>query len=227
MKRVALLAAAACALFAGSIVAQETRQLTLFSSTGFSGARFTVSGDRTNMNSLPFQPQSVMLQGGGTWQLCGRQDYRDPCMAISRDQRELRLPFARIESVRAPVTATPGPAPAPAAGWQEVARRTVTDANRNSQLPVNNQQRFREVMLCSERNAIRIRRAEVRLDGRHWQRLFVPLVLQEGQCSDPIDLNGEDRRITAFRFEYEAWTAGWSGGTLVAKARGAVTPQPR
>jgi hypothetical protein len=177
------------------------------------------------MNSLPFQPQSVTLQGRGTWQLCGRRDYRDPCMAISRDQRELRLPFARIESVRAPADAAPGPGPV--AGWQEVARRIVTDANRTSQLPVSNQQRFREVMLCSERNALRIRRAEVRLDGHQWQRLFVPLVLREGQCSDPIDLNGEDRRITAFRFEYEAWTAGWNGGTLVVKARGGVTLRPR
>lgn len=71
-------------------LADQARELTFFSNSGFSGARFTVTGPRTTLD-LPFVPRSAMLQGGSSWQVCAARDYRDPCQTIAASQRDMRL----------------------------------------------------------------------------------------------------------------------------------------
>lgn len=203
----------------GSAVAQQARELTFFSNPGYSGARFTVTGPRTILD-LPFTPRSAMLRGGGSWQLCGGRDYRAPCQTIAANQRDLRLSFPRVASIR------PAVAP-PISPWREISRITVRDRATTDTIRINDRQPYLELKICGERSIVRVRRAEVQLDGRHWQRLFVAPALAPGACTRAIDLTGEGRRITALRFDYEAWSPGWRGGMLVVSALPHVRPQPR
>jgi hypothetical protein len=218
MKSLAIVAAAIAASV--STQAQAAQEVTFFSNTGMSGARFTVTGPRTRL-SLPYVPRSAVLQGGGSWQICSANDFGGKCTVIGEDQRNLN--FGTIRSIR-PLNAT-SPSPGP---WQEIARLNVRDrADRDFAVSTDTQSRFREIKVCSERSTIRIRRAEVQLGNGTWQRLFLPLALNEGQCSDGIGLFGDGRRIRAVRFEYEAWTAGMERGTISVKALPKAEVQPR
>lgn len=213
------LAAVLAIVMAGPAFAQQSRELTFFSNPGFSGARFTVTGPRTTLN-LPFTPRSAVLRGDGSWQICGSRDYRSPCQSIDANQRDLRLGFAQVRSVRPASASSSSP-------WREISRLNVRDRATTDTVSVNDRQLYRAVKICAERNALRIRRAEVRLGRRQWQRLFVPLALAPGKCSNEIDLLGKGRRITALRFDYEAWSPAWRGGTLVVSGLPAVQAQPR
>jgi hypothetical protein len=207
-------------LSAGGAAAQPARELTFFSNPGYSGARFTVTGPRTILN-LPFVPRSGAIQGGGRWELCANRNYQGPCVQVAGSERDLRLPFQAVASIR-PLGGAVSPA-----GWQELGRLNVRDHADTDTLRVRNQGQFREIRVCAERNTVRIRRAEVQLDGRQWQRLFLPLALDPGRCSQGIGLLGGSRRISAVRFDYEAWSAGWRSGTMVVSALPAVERQPR
>lgn len=134
-------------------------------------------------------------------------------------------PFTRVPTAAAPGLAvavalamlTPSAAHAQdAGGWQELARETASGSASTTIHPVGIDQRFRAVMLCAEGGTVRLRRMEVRLDGRVWQRLDVPQVLQQGQCTDPLDLRGGNRRIHAVRFAFERLSPGEEAGTAVA-----------
>jgi hypothetical protein len=57
-------------------------------------------------------------------------------------------------------------------------------------------------------------------DGR--QKLWLPLMLAKGRCSDPIKVRGAPRRVTHIAFEYEAMSTGWTGAALVIAGRPAV-----
>lgn len=208
----------ACVL-ASPVQAQVAREITFFSGPGMSGARFTVTGPRTNL-SIPYIPRSAILQGGGSWQICSAANYRGRCEVINSDRRDLS--FGPIRSIRQPA-AVPAPSPA-----REIARLSVRDrADRDTAYSTDRQTMFREVQVCSERSTIRIRRAEVQFGNGTWQRLFLPLTLEHGECSKPVDLLGNGRRIRAVRFEYETWTAGMRRGVISVKALPFVTAQPR
>lgn len=218
MKRILLCLVALSS--SSAVSAQVAKEITFFSNPGMSGGRFTVTGPRTNL-TLPYVARSAILQGDGSWQICSAVNYGGKCTVIGANQRN--LDFGVIRSIR-PLNATmPSPGP-----WREIARLNVRDHADRDLVPVSDRQTlFRKIQVCSERNSIRIRRAEVQLGNGTWQRLFLPLVLNEGQCSDGIDLFGEGRRIRAVRFEYEAWTAGVERGTVSVKALPKVTVQPR
>lgn len=216
MKRAfwALSLAAAAAV---AVSAQQAQEITFFSNEGYSGARFTVTGPRTILD-LPFEPRSAALQGGGRWEICPARDYGGSCQQIGENSRNLRV--GSIRSIR-PV------ASAASAGWREIARLDVRDRADRDQVGVRSNELFREVKLCAERNPIRMRRAEVQLGNGTWQRLFVPLVIAPGNCSDGVDLIGNARRLRALRFEYEAWSPGIARGTIVVQALPQAERQPR
>lgn len=115
-----------------------------------------------------------------------------------------------------------------ASPWRVVARGNVADVA-DYDLVVSSDRRslFRAVRACAVRQTVRLRRAEVQLGNRRWQRLFLPLVLEEGRCSDPIALLGAPNRVRAFRFAYEALTPGVARGTLSMEALPQVQAQPR
>lgn len=202
---------------AGTALAQEAREITLFSNEGLSGARFTVTGPRNTLN-LEFVPESAALNGGGSWQLCSGPEFTGNCTTVSATTR--RLAIGAVRSARPIVVQT--------SAWREVARLNVRDrADRDLVYVSNRSALYREIKVCAERSTIRIRRAEVQLGTGEWQRLSVPLVLTQGQCSDAIDLLAAPRRLRAVRFEYEAWTAGMERGTITVSALPHVTAQPR
>jgi hypothetical protein len=216
MKKV-LTALALTATLAVAALAQQAQEITFFSNDGYSGARFTVSGPRTTVD-LPFVPRSAQLSGGGAWEICPNRDYGGSCERISESQRQFRL--RSVRSIR-PVSAVAG------GNWREVARLNVRDRVDRDQTAVRSSDLWRAVRLCAERNPVRIRRAEVQLGNGGWQRMFVPLVINPGQCSDGVDLIGGARRIRGFRFDYEAWSAGIARGTISAQALPHVESQPR
>jgi hypothetical protein len=219
--RIPALVALSVAALATIAQAQTAREITFFSNNTPSGAKYTVTGPRTNV-AMPFVPRSAILQGGGTWQVCSGQDYTGKCLVLSSNVVR-NLGFGAIRSVR-PVGAT-APAPAP---WKEVARLDVRDRAERDTAAVNDRQTsFRQIRVCSERRTVRIRRAEVQFANGDWQRLFVPLALSQGKCSNAIDLLKPPRRLRAVRFEYEAWTPGMARATISVKALPSVTPQPR
>ena len=216
MKRT-LWALSLAAVSAAAVAAQQAQEITFYSNEGYSGARYTVTGPRTILD-LPFEPRSAALQGGGSWEICPARDYAGTCQQISENSRNLRV--WAIRSIR--------PAAASASsGWRELARLNVRDRADRDQVSVRSNELFREVKLCAERNPIRIRRAEVQLGNGTWQRMFVPLVITPGDCSNAVDLIGDARRIRALRFEYEAWSPGIARGTIVVQALPNVERQPR
>jgi hypothetical protein len=222
MKNMVIGLAFAGAMAAG-VCAQTAQEITFFADPGFRGARFTVTGPRTILD-LPFIPRSAALKGGGSWSVCNMREYGGTCRTIADSDRDLN--FTVIRSVR-PLNEGSGSGDWANAAWREIARLNVRDRADRDTAYVRTNDLFREVKVCAERNTIRIRRAEVQLGNGYWQRMFVPLALTPGNCSEAIDLMGNARRIRAVRFEYEAWTAGIARGTVVVKALHYVEKQPR
>lgn len=205
---------------AAGVHAQRAQEITFYSEPGFRGAQFTVTGPRTVLD-IPFTPRSAMLQGG-SWQVCNMRDYAGTCRSISDNNRDLN--FTVIRSIR---PTNYGGGSGAGGNWREIARLNVRDRADHDTVGVRGNDLYREVKVCAERNTIRIRRAEVQLGNGQWQRMFLPLALSAGDCSNAIDLLGNARRIRALRFEYEAWTAGVARGTVVVKALPSVEKQPR
>lgn len=198
--------------------AQPAPELTLFSNPGFSGAQFTVTGPRTKL-SIPFKPRSAIVKGGGAWEVCRGQDYKAGCVTISSKERDLQMGLLGINSAR-PLGMSADP-------WREVARLNVRDRAEQDTARIGDGGSFTQIMVCAERNTVRLRRAEVQLSDQRWQRLFVPLALDPGKCSKGIDLLNGPRQIRAVRFDYEAWSPGFTSGTIVVKALPHVEVQPR
>lgn len=215
----ALSSAFVLAMIAAPAFAQEAREITFFSQPGFSGARYSATGDRNNA-SIPYQPRSAMVQGGGTWRVCSGNDGTGTCDTITSNVRDLRLGFAHVGSIKLDAQTASSP-------WREIVRLNVLDRAERDLAPVNDQVPYREVKVCAERQPIRIRRAELQFANGKWMRLFLPLVLNDGDCSKSIDLLGGPRRIRAIRFEYEAWSPGVARGTVIVKALAPVVGQPR
>lgn len=111
------------------------------------------------------------------------------------------------------------------APWVELVRLTVNDRADQDTARIADGGRYSEIMVCAERQVIRIRRAEAQLDDGGWQRLFLPLTIAPGECSRGIDLLGAGRQVRAVRFDYEAWSPGIARGTVVV--RGKPVAQPR
>lgn len=214
-----ILAVVGLVLTAVPALAQDAREITFFSEPGFSGARYTATGDRNNAN-LPFRPRSALIAGGGSWQVCSGNDGAGSCDTIAQSTRDLQLRFATVGSIKVNALIAVSP-------WREIVRLNVLDRADRDLAGVNDQTPFRQVMVCAERKPIRIRRAELGLGNGQWMRLFLPVVLDGGRCSKPIDLLRGPRRIHAVRFEYEAWSAGVARGTVVVKALPQVVAQPR
>lgn len=127
-------------------------------------------------------PAQRSAAGWGSWQICSETEYRGKCLVIGANRRD--LDFGPVRSIRVVGEAKPAPTPSQ---FKEIGRLTVRDrADRDTLVSSDRSTLFREIRVCSERNTIRIRRAEVQLGNGEWQRLFVPLVLEEGKCSNDI-----------------------------------------
>jgi hypothetical protein len=109
--------------------------------------------------------------------------------------------------------------PVQATVWDELIRLDVGDLADRDIRPIGDDRKMHGVRVCAEENKVRIRRAEVMVNNNRWQRLFLPLALAPGECSDEIEILGGPRQLKAVQFDYEAWSAGYDRATLVIYGR--------
>lgn len=64
-------------------------EITFFSNPGFSGARFTVTSPRTNVN-IPYPVRSVIVLQGESWEVCTQTAYRN-CTTLTASSRNMNL----------------------------------------------------------------------------------------------------------------------------------------
>jgi hypothetical protein len=76
-----------------------------------------------------------------------------------------------------------------------------------------------EVRLCAERNAIRLRNAVLWMTGDKRQKLWLPLILEAGKCSNPIAVKGGPIRVTHVALEYEALSLGEEGAHVTIQGK--------
>jgi len=182
--------------------------ITFFSSPNFGGARFTVTGPRQNVR-VPFKVRSVILRQGDRWQVCSRTDYRT-CTQVTNSDRSLSM---AIRSVR-PLSYGPPVMPSP---WREIARLNVRQGVLWDSTQVSNNQRYRQLILCAERNVVRIARFDAFFNNGQRQIFRNPLVLRPGQCSRGMDLQGQNRRLRSLSFTYQGWNPAYRGAVVVVR----------
>jgi hypothetical protein len=99
-------------------------------------------------------------------------------------------------------------------GWHELGRVHVRDNAEKDLAFLNDGDDVVSVRVCAERNAVRLRNAELWMSGDKRQKLWLPLVLDAGKCSDPIKVQGGPIRVTHLALEYEAMSLGAEGAHL-------------
>jgi hypothetical protein len=109
--------------------------------------------------------------------------------------------------------------PLPATGWHELDRIHVRDSAEKDLAVLKGGDGTVEVRLCAERNAVRLRNAELWMAGDKRQKLWLPLILEAGKCSNPIAVNGGPIRVTHVALEYEAMSLGSEGAHVSIQGR--------
>jgi hypothetical protein len=99
-------------------------------------------------------------------------------------------------------------------GWQELGRVHVRDDAEKDLAFLSDGDDVVEIRVCAERNTIRLRNAELWMAGDKRQKLWLPLVLEAGKCSDPDKVQGGPIRVTHLALEYEAMSLDVEGAHL-------------
>jgi hypothetical protein len=99
-------------------------------------------------------------------------------------------------------------------GWHELGRVHVRDSAEKDLAVLHDGEDVVEIRVCAEGNAIRLRNAELWMSGDKRQKLWLPLVLRAGKCSDPSKVQGGPIRVTHLALEYEAMGLGVEGAHL-------------
>lgn len=91
MKRAmtALLAAALASVAAVPATAQTSGEMTLYSNSNYSGARYVVTGQR-NILDLGFTVRSVRMANGESWKLCSGEQLRN-CTTYRSSTQSIRM----------------------------------------------------------------------------------------------------------------------------------------
>jgi hypothetical protein len=100
-------------------------------------------------------------------------------------------------------------------GWAEIGRQRVNDGADSDLAFMKDDRPLTSIRVCALENDIRLRNATASLPGHKRQKLWLPLILKKGQCSDPIDVKDGPERVTHIAFEYEAMGLGLGGAELV------------
>ena len=103
--------------------------------------------------------------------------------------------------------ATMGPGPGPGPGgdrWIQLGRRMVGFERDRAEISGEGEGRFRAVRLCVARAPVRFRHVEVIFRNGERQELPVERQIEPGQCTPPLDLSGEARRIDRVVMVYRA-----------------------
>ena len=124
------------------------------------------------------------------------------------------LALATIASAQTQAQTAAGTKPRVGQGWQELGRVHVRDNAEKDLAFLKDGDDVVEVRVCAEGNAIRLRNAELWMSGDKRQKLWLPLILGAGECSDPIKVQGGPIRVTHLALEYEAMSLGAEGAHL-------------
>jgi len=124
------------------------------------------------------------------------------------------LALATVASAQTQAQTAAGTKPHVGQGWHELGRVHVRDNAEKDLAFLKDGDDVVEVRVCAESNAIRLRNAELWMSGDKRQKLWLPLVLDAGKCSDPINVQGGPIRVTHVALEYEAMSLGAEGAHL-------------
>jgi len=106
-------------------------------------------------------------------------------------------------------------------GWHDLGRVHVRDSAEKDLAFLKDGDGVVQIRLCAERNAIRLRNAELWMAGDKRQKLWLPLVLAANKCTDSIKVQGGPIRVTHLALEYEAMSVGTEGAHLSVYGRSA------
>jgi hypothetical protein len=106
-------------------------------------------------------------------------------------------------------------------GWHDLGRVHVRDSAEKDLAFLKDGDGVVQIRLCAERNAIRLRNAELWMAGDKRQKLWLPLVLGANKCTDSIKVQGGPIRVTHLALEYEAMSVGTEGAQLSVYGRSA------
>jgi hypothetical protein len=99
-------------------------------------------------------------------------------------------------------------------GWRDLGRVHVRDSAEKDLAFLSDGNDVVQIRLCAERNAVRLRNAELWMAGDKRQKLWLPLVLGANKCTDSIKVQGGPIRVTHLALEYEAMSLGTEGAHL-------------
>jgi len=92
---------------------------------------------------------------------------------------------------------------APAAAWDLLGERIVTDRMDHDEIWLNGHRRFHQIKLCVYRNPVRIYDFDVNYANGGHQDVSVRSRINPGDCTRAIDLNGWRRDIRNIKLRYE------------------------
>jgi hypothetical protein len=124
------------------------------------------------------------------------------------------LALATVASAQTQAQTAAGTEPNVGPGWHELGRVHVRDNAEKDLAFLKDGDDVVEVRMCADGNAIRLRNAELWMSGDKRQKLWLPLILGAGECSDPIKVQGGPIRVTHLALEYEAMSLGAEGAHL-------------
>ena len=96
-----------------------------------------------------------------------------------------------------------GVAAAPAAAWDLLGERIVTDRMDHDELWLDGHRRFDQIKLCVYRHPVRIYDLDVNFNNGGHQDVEVRARINPGDCTRAIDLRGDDRDIKNIKMLYE------------------------
>ncbi len=105
------------------------------------------------------------------------------------------------------------------AGWVVVGTQHVRDDAEKDLAFLDTDRALVELRVCALERAVRLRNATAWLPRDQRQKLWLPLVIEAGECSAPIRVEGAPQKVTHIAFEYEAMGLGWGGARLVVAGR--------
>jgi hypothetical protein len=92
---------------------------------------------------------------------------------------------------------------APAAAWELLGTRVVSDRMERDTIFVPGHARYRQIKLCVYRNPVRIYDLDVNFRNGGHQDVAVRSRINAGSCTRNIDLNGHRRDIKNIKLRYE------------------------